>query len=187
MSDCISEGHLWMQHYYDRFPGAVRRRLAASPFNICPAKKFFYPTARSPTQRNQTLSYQHPCRRGRAALERAARRGLDVLMVWSARGQIRPSTMDHTAQIRGTSQPEIRPPRQLRAFNRTGETSKQEVENNETAYRWCRDQIKIPIPAAEPASETVETHRPPACRRRSSSSSTTRKRNFAPCGSTFLA
>jgi len=32
-----SEGHLWMQHYYDRFPGAVRRRLAASPFNICPA------------------------------------------------------------------------------------------------------------------------------------------------------
>jgi hypothetical protein len=30
-----SEGHLWMQHYYDRFPGAVRRRLAASPFNIC--------------------------------------------------------------------------------------------------------------------------------------------------------
>jgi len=26
-----------MQHYYDRFPGAVRRRLAASPFNICPA------------------------------------------------------------------------------------------------------------------------------------------------------
>jgi len=32
-----SEGHLWMQHYYDRFPGAVRRRLAASPFDICPA------------------------------------------------------------------------------------------------------------------------------------------------------
>jgi len=26
-----------MQHYYDRFPGAVRRRLAASPFNIFPA------------------------------------------------------------------------------------------------------------------------------------------------------
>jgi hypothetical protein len=32
-----SEGHLWMQGYYDRFPGAVRQRLAASPFNICPA------------------------------------------------------------------------------------------------------------------------------------------------------
>jgi hypothetical protein len=32
-----SEGHLWMQHYYDRFPRAVRQRLAASPFNICPA------------------------------------------------------------------------------------------------------------------------------------------------------
>ena len=26
-----------MQDYYDRFPGAVRQRLAESPFNICPA------------------------------------------------------------------------------------------------------------------------------------------------------
>ena len=32
-----SEGHLWMRHYFDRFPPAVRRRLAESDFNICPA------------------------------------------------------------------------------------------------------------------------------------------------------
>jgi hypothetical protein len=32
-----SEGHLWMRAYFDRFPSAVRRRLAASAFNICPA------------------------------------------------------------------------------------------------------------------------------------------------------
>src|SRR5262245_40520149 len=32
-----SEGHLWMRNYFDRFPSAVRRRLAESTFNICPA------------------------------------------------------------------------------------------------------------------------------------------------------
>jgi hypothetical protein len=32
-----SEGHLWMRDYFDRFPSAVRRRLAESAFNICPA------------------------------------------------------------------------------------------------------------------------------------------------------
>jgi hypothetical protein len=32
-----SEGHLWMQGYFDRFPAAVRQRLADSTFNICPA------------------------------------------------------------------------------------------------------------------------------------------------------
>ena len=32
-----SEGHLWMRGYFDRFPSAVRRRLAESAFNICPA------------------------------------------------------------------------------------------------------------------------------------------------------
>ena len=32
-----SEGHLWMRSYFDRFPSAVRRRLANSPFNICAA------------------------------------------------------------------------------------------------------------------------------------------------------
>ena len=32
-----SAGHLWMQGYYDQLPRAVRQRLAASPFNICPA------------------------------------------------------------------------------------------------------------------------------------------------------
>jgi hypothetical protein len=30
------EGHVWI-HYYDRLPSAVRKRLAASSFNICPA------------------------------------------------------------------------------------------------------------------------------------------------------
>ena len=32
-----SEGHEWMRSYYDRQPAAVRERLAASRFNICPA------------------------------------------------------------------------------------------------------------------------------------------------------
>lgn len=32
-----SEGHLWMRAYFDRLPSAVRRRLAESAFNICPA------------------------------------------------------------------------------------------------------------------------------------------------------
>jgi hypothetical protein len=32
-----SEGHLWMRNYFDRFPSGVRRRLAESAFNICPA------------------------------------------------------------------------------------------------------------------------------------------------------
>jgi hypothetical protein len=32
-----SEGHFWMRDYFDRFPSVVRQRLAASPFNICPA------------------------------------------------------------------------------------------------------------------------------------------------------
>jgi hypothetical protein len=32
-----SEGHLWMRGYFDRFPSAVRHRLAESAFNICPA------------------------------------------------------------------------------------------------------------------------------------------------------
>jgi hypothetical protein len=32
-----SEGHLWMEGYFDRLPAAVRHRLAESAFNICPA------------------------------------------------------------------------------------------------------------------------------------------------------
>lgn len=32
-----SEGHLWMEHYFDRLPPVVRHRLAESRFNICPA------------------------------------------------------------------------------------------------------------------------------------------------------
>ena len=32
-----SEGHLWMRGYFDRLPPVVRRRLAESRFNICPA------------------------------------------------------------------------------------------------------------------------------------------------------
>jgi hypothetical protein len=32
-----SEGHLWIRGYFDRLPFRVRRRLAESAFNICPA------------------------------------------------------------------------------------------------------------------------------------------------------
>ena len=32
-----SGGHLWMRHYFDSLPLAVRQRLRNSPFNICPA------------------------------------------------------------------------------------------------------------------------------------------------------
>ena len=32
-----SEGHLWMRGYYDSLPSPVRRRLADSRHNICPA------------------------------------------------------------------------------------------------------------------------------------------------------
>jgi hypothetical protein len=32
-----SEGHLWMRGYFDRLSPAVRRRLAESAHNICPA------------------------------------------------------------------------------------------------------------------------------------------------------
>jgi len=32
-----SEGHLWMRGYFDRLPSPVRRRLADSAHNICPA------------------------------------------------------------------------------------------------------------------------------------------------------
>jgi hypothetical protein len=32
-----SEGHIWMESYFDRLPKAVRRRLATSVHNICPA------------------------------------------------------------------------------------------------------------------------------------------------------
>ena len=32
-----SEGHLWMRDYFDELPSVVRRRLAESRFNICPA------------------------------------------------------------------------------------------------------------------------------------------------------
>ena len=30
-------GHLWMEHFFDDLPVAVRRRLRNSPFNLCPA------------------------------------------------------------------------------------------------------------------------------------------------------
>jgi hypothetical protein len=30
-------GHMWMRHYFDALPPAVRRRLRDSPFNLCPA------------------------------------------------------------------------------------------------------------------------------------------------------
>jgi hypothetical protein len=32
-----SAGHLWMRGYYDRLPPSARRRLQASPHNLCSA------------------------------------------------------------------------------------------------------------------------------------------------------
>ena len=32
-----SEGHMWMEDYFDHLPAAVRRRLANSHHNICAA------------------------------------------------------------------------------------------------------------------------------------------------------
>lgn len=32
-----SEGHVWMESYFDTLPAAVRQRLRQSPFNLCPA------------------------------------------------------------------------------------------------------------------------------------------------------
>jgi hypothetical protein len=32
-----TEGHIWMQGYFDTLPLPIRRRLRGSPFNICPA------------------------------------------------------------------------------------------------------------------------------------------------------
>jgi hypothetical protein len=32
-----TEGHIWMEDYFDTLPSAVRKRLVASPFNLCPA------------------------------------------------------------------------------------------------------------------------------------------------------
>lgn len=32
-----TEGHIWMEGYFDTLPAAVRQRLRSSAFNICPA------------------------------------------------------------------------------------------------------------------------------------------------------
>jgi hypothetical protein len=32
-----TEGHIWMEGYFDTLPLAVRQRLRGSPFNLCPA------------------------------------------------------------------------------------------------------------------------------------------------------
>jgi hypothetical protein len=32
----LDAGHVWI-HYYDALPGAVRKRLRESPFNVCAA------------------------------------------------------------------------------------------------------------------------------------------------------
>ena len=32
-----TEGHIWMESYFDTLPRAVRRRLRDSPFNLCAA------------------------------------------------------------------------------------------------------------------------------------------------------
>ena len=44
------EGHVWM-HCHDRLPSAVRRRLAESRFNLCPACVVI--DARSASQRRE--------------------------------------------------------------------------------------------------------------------------------------
>ncbi len=35
-------GHLWMRDWYDCLPAAIRRRLQASPHNVCPACLVMY-------------------------------------------------------------------------------------------------------------------------------------------------
>jgi hypothetical protein len=32
-----TEGHIWMEGYFDTLPLRVRQRLRSSPFNVCPA------------------------------------------------------------------------------------------------------------------------------------------------------
>jgi len=32
-----TEGHIWMEGFYDELPAAIRRRLQFSMFNLCPA------------------------------------------------------------------------------------------------------------------------------------------------------
>src|SRR6516165_1351917 len=53
-----SEGHLWMRGYFDRFPSAVRRRLAESAFNICPAcmDEEAHTAARPPKETKHSVS-----------------------------------------------------------------------------------------------------------------------------------
>lgn len=54
-----SEGHLWMRDYFDWFPSVVRRRLAESAFNICPAcmDKEAHTAARQRKERKPSGTY----------------------------------------------------------------------------------------------------------------------------------
>jgi hypothetical protein len=58
-----TEGHMWMEGFYDELPRAIRRRLQVSMFNLCPACLVtkFMPQVRR----------QHPGLSGEAALLRA--------------------------------------------------------------------------------------------------------------------
>ena len=52
-----TEGHIWMEDYFDTLPVAVRRRLCSSPFNLCPACLVdkFLPKVRSGQTRERAL------------------------------------------------------------------------------------------------------------------------------------
>jgi hypothetical protein len=62
-----SEGHLWMRAFFDGLPPAVRRRLADSPFNICPA--CMVAEARRVTARPTVATYFRRDRGDRAKTE----------------------------------------------------------------------------------------------------------------------
>ena len=131
-----SGGHLWMQGYFDRIPSVVRRRLAKSAFNICPACTDKEAHAAAPsTQRNQALRW-HLFPRGRAALKRAARRGLGVLMVPTpaVKSGVNGPTIDRTS---GGIAAENSPATSVASFQQDGRDIRAGGQDDETAYRWC--------------------------------------------------
>ena len=137
------------------------------------------------TQRNQTLC-QHQFPRGRAALERAARRRLGVLMVPTPRSNsdVNGPTIDRISRDIAA---ENSPATSVASFQQDGRDIEQEVKMTKPRIVGA-DSDQNPDPAAEPASETVETSKKtPACRRRRSSSSTTKRKNSAHCDATFPA
>jgi hypothetical protein len=69
-----TNGHIWMQDYYDDLPPAVRRRLQTSAHNVCPAclVVFFEPEIRA---RHPGLSYQRALLRAIEVMEAEVRSG----------------------------------------------------------------------------------------------------------------